>query len=178
MVALELAWLMALGRDTDLAVPQPVANRHGDLITVADDPGIPECRTCVLFEWVYGRFLDAGLTETHLRAVGALTARLQQHGQTMPVRDGFDRRWVDDVTELGRSRAESLSPAVISAARDLLNDLHPGGGANPKRPRLRTRRLRTYMLTFTRGTASSMATRFASLTSTIAVGDTSPMTSR
>jgi Ser/Thr protein kinase RdoA (MazF antagonist) len=129
MVASELAWLMALGRDTDLAVPQPVANRHGDLITVADDPGIPECRTCVLFEWVYGRFLDAGLTATHLRAVGALTARLQQHGQTMPVRDGFDRRWVDDVTELGRSRAESLSPAVISAARDLVNDLHPGGGA-------------------------------------------------
>jgi Ser/Thr protein kinase RdoA (MazF antagonist) len=47
----------------------------------------------------------------------------------MPVRDGFDRRRVDDVTELGRSRGKSLSPAVISAARDLVNDLHPGGGA-------------------------------------------------
>jgi Ser/Thr protein kinase RdoA (MazF antagonist) len=84
MVGSELAWLLALGRDTDLAVPQPIANRFGDPLTVAAAPGVPERRTCVLFRWVRGRFLDARLTETHLRRVGILTARLQQHGQTCP----------------------------------------------------------------------------------------------
>ena len=47
----------------------------------------------------------------------------------MAIPDGFDRHRVDHVTELGRSRGESLSPTVISADRDLVNDLHPGGGA-------------------------------------------------
>jgi hypothetical protein len=130
--------------------------------------------------------LDAGLTETHLRGVGVLTARLQQHGQTMPVRDGFDRRRVDDVTELGRGRVESLSPEVISAARDLVNDLDPGGGAVVAEVLERARRPQNVlgsgpdvyglnMLTFAKGTASSMATRFASLTSTTAVGDPLPL---
>jgi Ser/Thr protein kinase RdoA (MazF antagonist) len=129
MVGSELAWLSALGRDTDLAVPQPVANRFGDPLTVAAAPDVPESRKCVLFQWVRGRFLDAGLTETRLRRVGILTARLQQHGQTMSMLDGFDRRRADEVTELGHSRGESLSPTVISATRDLVDDLHPGGGA-------------------------------------------------
>jgi Ser/Thr protein kinase RdoA (MazF antagonist) len=104
MVGSELAWLLALGRDTDLAVPQSVANRFGDPLTVAAAPGVPERRTCVLFRWVRGWFLDAGLTETHLRRVGILTARLQQHGQTMSMLDGFDRRRADEVTDLGHSR--------------------------------------------------------------------------
>jgi Ser/Thr protein kinase RdoA (MazF antagonist) len=42
MVGSELAWLLALGRDTDLAVPQPVANRFGDPLTVA---AAPACRS-------------------------------------------------------------------------------------------------------------------------------------
>jgi hypothetical protein len=48
MVGSELAWLLALGRDTDLAVPQPVANRFGDPIKVAAARGVRESRTCVL----------------------------------------------------------------------------------------------------------------------------------
>jgi Ser/Thr protein kinase RdoA (MazF antagonist) len=63
----------------------------------------------VLFRWVRGRFLDAGLTECHLRRVGILTARLQQHGQTMSMLDGFDRRRADEVTELRHSRGASLT---------------------------------------------------------------------
>jgi hypothetical protein len=47
----------------------------------------------------------------------------------MSMLDGFDRRRADEVTELGHSRGASLSPTVISATRDLVDDLHPGGGA-------------------------------------------------
>ena len=93
--------------------------------------------------------LGCWANECHLRRVGILTARLQQHGQTMSMLYGFDRRRADEVTELGHSRGESLSPTVISATRDLVDDLHPGGSAvvvavlstgptNPRSPRLWT----------------------------------------
>src|SRR3712207_5927809 len=44
----EMAWLAALGRDTELSVPQPVAARDGSFYVQADAPGVPEPRTCVV----------------------------------------------------------------------------------------------------------------------------------
>lgn len=47
-VGSEMAWLSALGRDTDLRVPEPAAARDGSCVVVACDPGVPEPRVCVL----------------------------------------------------------------------------------------------------------------------------------
>lgn len=105
-VRAEAGWLAALHRDTDLLVPEPVPTRSGDLITVATDPGVPGERACVLYRWIDGRFLEAGLTPAHLYQVGVLTAGLQLHGATMPP---LDRPRPDAVQPDGAAMVAALT---------------------------------------------------------------------
>lgn len=113
-VEAEAAWLSALRRDTDLAVPSPVPTRSGELVAVVAG------RACTLSRWVDGRFLDAGLTPAHLYALGVLTARLQDHGATMPPLDRprVDRVYCDDpvglVTELTSAAYGSVVAGVLN----------------------------------------------------------------
>jgi hypothetical protein len=80
VVRSELLWLAALQHEPDLAVPVPLPTRAGELLTVTSVPGVPEPRMAVLLRWLPGRFLDAGLTSTHLERVGAFIARLHELG--------------------------------------------------------------------------------------------------
>ncbi|GLY34535.1 aminoglycoside phosphotransferase [Amycolatopsis sp. NBRC 101858] len=112
-VRAEMAWLAALGRETDLVVPRPVPTRTRDLVTVVADPAVPEPRTCVLCHWVDGRFVDERLSAPQLYAVGEFTARLHLHGARM---NGLDRGRVDDLTEFGRSQVDGFSDAVLDRA--------------------------------------------------------------
>src|SRR5918912_383523 len=93
----ELAWLVALHRDTDLVVPDPVPTRAGELLTVAGAPGVPEARICALFRWVPGRFVRNRLMPHHLEQVGQLMARLQDHAQGFQPPPGFTRPRIDDI---------------------------------------------------------------------------------
>ena len=77
----ELLWLVALNRDTDLSVPEPVIMRSGDLLRSVSMPGLSGFRACMLFRWVKGQFED-DLTAEHLRAVGQFTATLHKHAET------------------------------------------------------------------------------------------------
>ena len=78
-VRCEVTWLQALASHTDLAVPVPVPSRSGDLITEVSDPGVPDARTCVLFEWLPGRTVDGRITAGSLEAYGRLAAGLHRH---------------------------------------------------------------------------------------------------
>ena len=91
----ELLWLVALCRDTDLSVPEPVIMRTGDLFRSVSMPGLSGFRACMLFRWVKGQFEDE-LSSDHLRAVGGFTATLHKHAETF--------RW-----------PEELAPVKISA---------------------------------------------------------------
>jgi Ser/Thr protein kinase RdoA (MazF antagonist) len=93
----ELAWLVALHRDTDLVVPDPVPTRTGALLTVAAAPGVHEPRICALFRWVPGRFVRARLMPYHLEQVGRLMARLQDHAQGFQPPPGFTRPRINDI---------------------------------------------------------------------------------
>jgi Ser/Thr protein kinase RdoA (MazF antagonist) len=75
----EVAWLSSIRRDTELAVPEPVPNAGGDMVTRAAAPGVPEERICVLFKWVEGSFYRERLSPVALERVGRFTARLHQH---------------------------------------------------------------------------------------------------
>ena len=93
----ELDWLVALHRDTDLVVPDPVPTRTGALLTVASAPGVPEPRICALFRWIPGRFVQARLMPRHMEQVGRLMARLQDHAQGFQPPLGFTRPRIDDI---------------------------------------------------------------------------------
>jgi Ser/Thr protein kinase RdoA (MazF antagonist) len=112
-VRAEMAWLAALGRETDLVVPRPVPTRARDWVTVVADPAVPEPRTCVLYHWVDGRFVDERLSAPQLYAVGEFTARLHLHGARM---NGLDRGRVDDLTDFGRGQVDGFSDAVLDRA--------------------------------------------------------------
>ena len=109
----ELAWLVALHRDTNLVVPEPVSSRLGALLTVASAPGVPEPRICALFRWLPGRFVRAGLMPRHLEQVGRLTAQLQNHAQGFQLPPGFTRPRIDDI------------PATRAAVVPLLAKVRP-----------------------------------------------------
>jgi Ser/Thr protein kinase RdoA (MazF antagonist) len=121
-VSAELAWLKALRRDTDLEVPDPVPTRADTLLTVATTAGVPTPHICVLFRWLNGRQIDAGLTPTHLERAGALMARLQDHAAQFGPPPGFSRGRVDYPVEMARNLPDPFSPAVINYCRTLVAD--------------------------------------------------------
>ena len=95
----ELVWLSALRRETELVVPEPVPTGGGSLLTVVEGEGVPEPRVCVLFRWVEGRFLDAGLNPAHLERVGGFMARLHEHALGFAPPAGFVRGRIGDVSD-------------------------------------------------------------------------------
>ena len=101
----ELLWLVALCRDTDLAVPEPVIMRSGDLLHSVSMPGLSGFHACMLFRWVKGQF-DDDLTAEHLRMIGELTATLHKHAETF--------RWPDEL-EPSRVSPETLGDIVPRA---------------------------------------------------------------
>jgi Ser/Thr protein kinase RdoA (MazF antagonist) len=78
--AVETAWLTALRADNRIDAPLPIANRSGSFVSHARDPGVPETRTCVLFEWARGRRLGETMSVAYAEATGQLLARLHAHG--------------------------------------------------------------------------------------------------
>ena len=90
----ELLWLQAIRRETDLVVPEPLANRDGLLLTTVEVPEVLEPRHCVLFRWLDGRFHQATLCPADLELVGTLMAKLHLHVQHFALPPGFTRkRW-------------------------------------------------------------------------------------
>jgi Ser/Thr protein kinase RdoA (MazF antagonist) len=110
----EMAWLSALRRDTDLGVPEPVARRDGSMISLGNDPGVPEPRVCVLLRWLEGRFVDRRLEPWHLRQVGSLLAALQDHADHWMQTPGFGRPRVDTLTD--DAKRESIAGSAEAAA--------------------------------------------------------------
>lgn len=94
----ETIWISALRRDTGLAVPEPVPTVDGSLLTVVASERVPAPRICVLFRWGPGRFLDAGLTPSHLERVGGFIARLHDHALGFVPPAGFERWRIGDLS--------------------------------------------------------------------------------
>ena len=90
LVRSELLWLRAILADTQIVVPEPVANRHGDLVTKHST------FHCALTRWVDGRFYlrKNGPGPTALRKVGRMMALIHLHGQRFKRPRGFRcHRW-------------------------------------------------------------------------------------
>ena len=115
----EMAWLVALRRETDLGVPEPVRAHDGSFVVVAGDQAVPGSHACVLLRWLDGRFTDRRLAPAHLRRVGVLAAHLHEHAASWTPPPSFVRPRVDTLSDAGK--IDSMAP---SAAVGLLGD-HP-----------------------------------------------------
>lgn len=80
----ELAWLQALGRDTDLPVVRPLAGRDGQLLQQMAD------RYAVLFAFEEGREPTVGSVEL-FRTIGAFAAKAHLHVMAWQLPAGFAR---------------------------------------------------------------------------------------
>jgi Ser/Thr protein kinase RdoA (MazF antagonist) len=106
----EVEWLLAL-RDAGLPVPEPVSATDGSTVIAMHVDGDPTPRTCVLFRWVPGRFVDARLTPSHLERVGQMMARFHHHSATFAPRQAFER------PEVGAIDAEIQAHIVETVGR-------------------------------------------------------------
>ena len=97
----EMMWLEALSRDTDLGVPEPLANREGALVTTVEVPGVPQARHCVVFGWMPGPDLADRLTLENVQKMGELSARLHAHAMTFDPPSEFSIKTADSVFPFG-----------------------------------------------------------------------------
>lgn len=97
----EMMWLAALGRDTDLMVPEPLETSKGELVTTIEVPGVPEPRHCVIFGWVAGRDLSEQLIPQNLHKAGAFTALLHEHGENFQPSEEFSINRYNSVFPFG-----------------------------------------------------------------------------
>ena len=108
-IDLEVAWLLALGRDTDLEVVRPLPTRGGQYVVDEYDPTVDKERACVLFSWIPGEPLGAGGPYGY-RVLGQVSATLHRHGATwQPPSLETMRRW-DRVFYYG----SDIDPVVIT----------------------------------------------------------------
>jgi Ser/Thr protein kinase RdoA (MazF antagonist) len=121
----ETTWLEAIRQDTDLVVPEPIANRSGEMVTVVGTRGVPEERSCVLFKWVEGQFYRNRLSPIALERMGRFTAKLHEHAQHFEPPSDFNRPNVefgsdDDPGEIMRIINRGLEEgAALIAPHDL-----------------------------------------------------------
>ncbi|HSR35207.1 MAG TPA: phosphotransferase [Anaerolineae bacterium] len=114
----EMMWLVALRRDTDPGVPEPIATHNGALVTTVEAAGVPEARHCAVFSWVPGPDLADRLTLENVSKMGELSARLHAHAETFDPPEGF---WI--------KRSDSIFPfgEPVVLFDEPFRDLFPAG---------------------------------------------------
>jgi Ser/Thr protein kinase RdoA (MazF antagonist) len=81
----QLSWLRALGRETDLRVPEPVPADDGSLVVRVPYGAASEPRHCVLLRWLPGRGKKEELGPEDLARLGSYMARMHEHAAHYPV---------------------------------------------------------------------------------------------
>lgn len=81
-IEVEVSWLDAIWRDTDLDVVQPIHTSSGEMIVDEFDEAIEKERSCVLFSWIPGQPMALSSGSFAYRLLGEMSASLQAHGRT------------------------------------------------------------------------------------------------
>lgn len=110
-IDIEVAWLEAIDRDTDLDVVKPIRTAGGALVVDEHDSDVGKERPCVLFTWVPGVPLGDGSGTFGYRLLGQMSAALQVHGRSWVPPERPIRRW-DRVFYYGAE----FDPVVIGDA--------------------------------------------------------------
>jgi Ser/Thr protein kinase RdoA (MazF antagonist) len=109
-IASEMHWLAALRRDTDLAVPAPLADRSGAYVQVVDDgEGTPHAVS--VFSWIEGATVGDTVRPATARAMGAALGRLQEHADRFRPPVPFTDSRLSSVWTFGQ-RPDVLEPTA------------------------------------------------------------------
>jgi len=112
----EMQWLMALRRETELLVPEPIPNDAGDLVTMGAVIEVPEPRPCVLLRWIPGNPPMSGIQPAIVEYIGAFTAQLHQHAEQFIPPPAFIRPSWDWERLFGTSSVLGCEEAISSLA--------------------------------------------------------------
>jgi Ser/Thr protein kinase RdoA (MazF antagonist) len=74
--------LQAINRETDVGVPEPIADASGEHVITVTSPEIPGEWHCVLFSWIPGTLLAKRWTRDNIERYGRLSAMLHMHGRS------------------------------------------------------------------------------------------------
>lgn len=119
----EARWLLALRRETDLLVPEPILNTEGALITTIEIPEVARPRHCVLFSWVPGEPPTREISPKVAAHIGTFTARLHIQSERFIPPVGFTRPywdWRHVCGPVSNAGASNNTAALTSAQRALL----------------------------------------------------------
>jgi Ser/Thr protein kinase RdoA (MazF antagonist) len=94
-IQLELAWLLAMSREANLPVPQPIATKDGKLVSTFCIDGIPGARNVSLLRWVRGRLITHNIGPHHFRAQGILMAKMHEFTSQWVLPAGLNKRKFD-----------------------------------------------------------------------------------
>lgn len=97
----EAMWLEALARDTDLCTPRVIRSVDGEAVVTMQTDWTPAPLNITLTTFLPGVLMGKRLTETNLKNMGALFARLHQHGKMWQPPAGFSRRTFDHFLSRG-----------------------------------------------------------------------------
>lgn len=109
----EAMWLEALARDTNLCTPRIIRSVHDETVVSIQVDWVPAPLHITLTTFLPGVLMGKQLTETNLKKMGALFARLHQHGKTWQPPAGFTTRTFEHFLSRGEPNALADAPAVI-----------------------------------------------------------------
>jgi len=124
----EALWLDALTREPAIAAPHIVPARSGEYVLPMSNPHVPHVWNASLMTWVPGRSLGHYLTRRNLEKMGALFARLHQHGASWTPPAGFTSRRFEHWLSRGEKNRIVVDRRSAAAPRPP-SDRFVGGGA-------------------------------------------------
>ena len=117
-IELELAWLIAMRREADLPVPEPVATLGGRWLIPVSNNAVPGARDCSLLRWVKGHSVENCFGLHHFQAQGRLMARLHNFSAQWQIPVGACKRKFDwdglFRNDVGSGMANAQALALLS----------------------------------------------------------------
>jgi Ser/Thr protein kinase RdoA (MazF antagonist) len=115
----EAMWLEALARDTDLCMPRVIRSVDDEAVITMQTAGVPKACHVTLTTFLPGVLMGKRLTEANLKKMGALFARLHQHGKAWQPPAGFSTRTFEHF--LSRGEPNALADEVSSVIHQAID---------------------------------------------------------
>lgn len=109
----EAMWLEALARDTDLCTPRLIRSVEDEAVITMQTASVPQPCHLTFTTYLPGVMLGKRLNEANLRKMGALFARLHQHGKTWQPPAGFSSRTFEHFLSRGEPNVLKDESSII-----------------------------------------------------------------